>query len=188
VGLTDSSGNLVGTERYQYDPFGNLLTNPVSPTLQSTIWRYAGGQFDSGTGLTKFGVRYDDPSVGRWTQRDPVGGSLFDPRSSNRYVYAKSDPVNVVDPGGKFNLTPGCILAIIAGIGGIIGALQSAGAEIQGVNGLGLFLGIFSPPLGLIVIIIGNLIALVYASAVIAGIYSGVAAACGCLESHKPHF
>ncbi len=143
VGLSNSSGNLVGTERYQYDPFGNLLTTPVSPTQQSTIWRYASSQFDSGTKLTKFGIRYDDPSVGRWTQQDPIGGSLFDPRSSNRYVYAKCDPVNVVDPGGKFNLTPGCILAIIAGIGGIIGALQSAGAEIQGVNGLGLFLGIF---------------------------------------------
>jgi RHS repeat-associated protein len=101
VGLTNSSGNLVGNERYQYDPFGNLLTNPVSSTLQSNIWRYASGQFDSGTKLTKFGVRYYDPSVGRWTQQDPIGGSLFDPRSSNRYVYAKCNPVNAVDPSGK---------------------------------------------------------------------------------------
>lgn len=27
-------------------------------------------------GLTKFGVRYYDPSLGRWTQQDPVGVSL----------------------------------------------------------------------------------------------------------------
>ena len=130
VGLTDSSGNLVGTERYQYDPFGNLLTDPVSPTLQSNIWRYTSGQFDSGTKLTKFGVRYDDPSVGRWTQQDPIGGSLFDPRSSNRYVYARCDPINVVDPSGRDAL--GCLLAgaytigtVLLAVGGLIGVLAA---------------------------------------------------------------
>jgi RHS repeat-associated protein len=116
VGLSNSSGNLVGSERYQYDPFGNLLTNPVSTTLQSNIWRYAGGQFDSGTKLTKFGVRYYDPSAGRWTQQDPIGGSLFDPQSSNRYVYAKCDPVNVVDLSGA-SCIQDAITTIIALLG-----------------------------------------------------------------------
>lgn len=29
VGLTDSNGNLVNNERYQYDPYGNLLQTPI---------------------------------------------------------------------------------------------------------------------------------------------------------------
>ncbi|MEO6887826.1 MAG: RHS repeat-associated core domain-containing protein [Ktedonobacteraceae bacterium] len=54
--------------------------------LQANPWRFAGGSYDA--------------SVGRWTQQDPKAGSVFDARSSNRYVYAKCDPVNVTDPGG----------------------------------------------------------------------------------------
>src|SRR5260370_27509021 len=110
VGLTDSGGNLVGNERYQYDPYGNLLTNPVSPTLQSNIWRFASGQFDSGTGLTKFGIRYDDTTTGRWTQRMPVGGSLLAMTKANPAVWTADHPVNVVDPSGMFCI-PHALLA-----------------------------------------------------------------------------
>jgi RHS repeat-associated protein len=48
----------------------------------------------------KFGTRYYDPAVGRWTQQDPVAGSIGDPRTVNRYVYVGDNPVNFVDPGG----------------------------------------------------------------------------------------
>ena len=68
------------------------LTNP---------WKYAGGYLDSSTSLYKFGVRYYNPTLGRWTQQDPVGGSLGDLNSANRYVYANDNPVNAVDPSGK---------------------------------------------------------------------------------------
>ena len=124
VGLTDSGGALEGNERYQYDPYGNLLTNPVSSTLQSNIWRFAGGQFDSGTGLTKFGIRYEDTTTGRWTQRMPVGGSLQEMTKANPYACTADDPVNVVDPSGRF---PAVIaLAIIGCIGGALGGFAQA--------------------------------------------------------------
>jgi len=126
VGLTDSGGNLVGNERYQYDPYGNLLTNPVSPTLQSNIWRFASGQFDSGTGLTKFGIRYDDTTTGRWTQRMPVGGSLQEMTKANPYVCTADDPVNVVDPSGRQICIPGnFLLAILLGSGALVFGLFS---------------------------------------------------------------
>jgi hypothetical protein len=60
--------------------------------------------------LYTFGTRYYDPSLGRWTQQDPVGGSLGDLNSANRYVYAGDDPVNLVDPSGKDAFD--CALAI----------------------------------------------------------------------------
>ena len=44
-------------------------------------WRYAGGYQDP-TGLTKFGTRYYYPQLGRWTQRDPVTGTLGSPATS----------------------------------------------------------------------------------------------------------
>lgn len=42
--------------------------------------------------LYKFCLRYDNPSLGRWAQQDPVGGSLGDLNSANRSVYAGDDP------------------------------------------------------------------------------------------------
>jgi RHS repeat-associated protein len=60
-----------------------------------------GGYFESSTGLVKFGTRYYNPSLGRWTQQDPVGGSLGNPDTLNRYVYASDDSVNETDPSGR---------------------------------------------------------------------------------------
>lgn len=71
------------------------------PFLASFETRIVGFVHLSSAGFTTFGVRYYNSTVGRWTQQDLKAGSLFDARSSNRYVYAKCDPVNVVDPGGK---------------------------------------------------------------------------------------
>lgn len=105
VGLSDSSGNLVGG--YQYDPYGTLTNTPGSTALKNNPWRFASGFFDSSTGLYKFGVRYYDPSLGRWTQQDPVGGSLA-PSAGNRYTYANDDPVNGVDPSGGQNVSAWC--------------------------------------------------------------------------------
>ncbi len=45
-------------------------------------------------------------------QQDPVGGSLGDLNSANRYVYANDDPVNEVDPSGKASI-PGNFCSVI---------------------------------------------------------------------------
>ena len=58
-------------------------------------WRLAGGYLDTTTGLYKFGARYYEPGVGRWTQQDPSG------MDANPYAYVGGDPVNSVDPGGR---------------------------------------------------------------------------------------
>jgi len=36
----------------------------------------------------------------RFTNADPLGGSVSNPQSLNRYAYVRNDPVNLVDPLG----------------------------------------------------------------------------------------
>jgi RHS repeat-associated protein len=78
--------------RYRYDPYGNPLAGTTEAV--SNPWQYAAGYRDAETGFTKFGTRYYDPSVGRWTQQDPSG------QDANPYAYAGCNPVNSVDPSG----------------------------------------------------------------------------------------
>jgi RHS repeat-associated protein len=97
VGMTDSTGSEVNA--YGYDPFGNINASFEKSGLNNP-WKYAGGFYDSTTGLTKFGIRYYNPDTGRWTQRTPVGGSLQETLKANPYVYAANDSVNEIDPSG----------------------------------------------------------------------------------------
>jgi RHS repeat-associated protein len=97
-------------------------------------------------GYYHFGARYYDPSLGRWTQQDPVGGSLGDLGSVNRYAYAGDDPVNLVDPSGKDSTSfalcvVGGILAAASFIGGLLQVswavtiLSSAAPEVIAAAG-----------------------------------------------------
>ena len=95
VGVTDSSGTKVNS--YDYNPFGVMLNQQEGVT---NPFKFAGGYLDA-SGFEQFGVRYYSPSLGRWTQQDPVGGSLSDLNSANRYVYANDDTVYEVDPDGE---------------------------------------------------------------------------------------
>ena len=56
---------------------------------------YTGREPDE-TGLTYYRARYYDPTIGRFTQRDPIGlaGGI------NSYAYAGGNPVNFNDPSG----------------------------------------------------------------------------------------
>ncbi len=119
VGLTDSNGNEVNA--YDYDPYGvilNTATNPVANPFQ-----YEGGYFESSTGLVKFGTRYYNPNLGRWTQQDPTAGSLGNPDTLNRYLYVSDDPANQVDPTGRYSIY--CLGAFAWTLFGSIGAFQA---------------------------------------------------------------
>jgi RHS repeat-associated protein len=59
---------------------------------------FAGGQTDPDTGLIRFGARDYDPTVGRWTSKDPI---RFDGDGPNFYAYILSDPINRIDPSGE---------------------------------------------------------------------------------------
>jgi hypothetical protein len=45
-------------------------------------------------------ARHYSPTLGRFLQRDSVGGSLTRPQSLNRYSYAENNPATHTDPSG----------------------------------------------------------------------------------------
>ena len=92
IALTDTSGAIVRS--YTYDPDGNTTTTGSGAT---TDLKYAGGH-QTGS-LYHFGARYYDPTIGRWTQQDPIQ-QYADLAQANRYVYVGGDPINAVDPTG----------------------------------------------------------------------------------------
>jgi RHS repeat-associated protein len=68
VGLTASNGSEANA--YDFDAYGVILNET---TCVANPRQYAGGSFKSRTGLVKFGTRYYNPQLGRWTQLVLIG-------------------------------------------------------------------------------------------------------------------
>ena len=95
VGLTNENGAV--TDTYTYDAFGNLLK---STGTTANNYRYCGEQFDETTGLYYLRARYMDTSTGRFISQDSYVGSINDPVSLHKYLYANANPVTFCDPSG----------------------------------------------------------------------------------------
>jgi RHS repeat-associated protein len=107
VALTDSTGAV--TQTYKYEPYGTLRSSSGSVT---NPFRFVGG-YRTGSGfgeMYKFGARYYNPVLGRWTQPDPID-TPSDLREGNRYAYGGADPVNRTDPRGTADAAKICHLA-----------------------------------------------------------------------------
>jgi RHS repeat-associated protein len=82
-------------QELEYDPWGRVVRDS-NPGFQP--FGFAGGLYDTDTGLLRFGARDYDPSTGRWTAPDPL---RFTGGDWNFYRYAFNDPVNRFDPTGR---------------------------------------------------------------------------------------
>ena len=94
--LSDGDGTKLKT--YQYDSFGNIINE--TGTVENP-YTYTGRERDSETGLYHYRARYYDPTIGRFLSEDPIG---FWGGDVNLYGYVLNNPVNWVDPFGKFNI------------------------------------------------------------------------------------
>jgi len=104
--LTNAGGGVAA--RYAYDAFGNLTHQTGSAHNPFTfVGNY--GYYQDANRLFHIGARYYRADIGRFLQVDPLY------QGTNWYVYALSDPVNLVDPTGEW-----VHILIGGGIGGAI--------------------------------------------------------------------
>jgi RHS repeat-associated protein len=82
-----------------------------------TEFLYSGEQFDSKIGQQYLRARYYDPVTGRFNRLDPFFGNLSDPQSLHKYLYTHADPVNGIDPSGKFGGVVGVGVSMSIGSG-----------------------------------------------------------------------
>lgn len=106
VQLCDNNG--VVTKSYDYDPYGNQLTEADS--LDKNPYRYSGEYYDAESGYIYLRARYYDSTTGRFISEDPA----FD--GFNWYAYCGGNPLNRWDPSGQawYDWVPG-IAAVTAG-------------------------------------------------------------------------
>ncbi len=86
----DESGNLVA--EYTYDAFGEMISQ-VGSMADSFRYRFSTKYYDSETGLYYYGMRFYDPVLHRWLNRDPIeeqGGF-------NLYGFCENDPIMLTD-------------------------------------------------------------------------------------------
>jgi RHS repeat-associated protein len=81
----------------RYRAFGE--TRYTSGTMP-TSYRFTGQREDSYTQLYQMGVRWYDPSIGRWIQPDTIIPDPTNPQSLNRYAYVYNNALRFVDPSG----------------------------------------------------------------------------------------
>ena len=106
VCLVDWDGN--DFLRVDYDAWGGgSATGKLAGTER---FRYRSGFQDTETGLVNFGMRWYDPTLGRWSSQDPLLVRLIAARDDltssyadleNLYTYVRNNPVGFHDPSGQ---------------------------------------------------------------------------------------
>ncbi len=112
--LTNEAGAV--TDTLVFDAFGNE-TDRTETT--DNPYGFQGEEQDA-TGLYYLRARYMDPATGTFTTMDTYGGSLSDPMSLHKYLFANSNPVMYSDPSGHFTMTEQMLVC------GLIGELASS--------------------------------------------------------------
>jgi RHS repeat-associated protein len=121
--LLDFAGAVA--QLYAFDAYGNAIG--FNPAEALTEFLYSGEQFDSKIGQQYLRARYYDPTTGRFNRLDPFFGSLSDPQSLHKYLYAHGNPINGIDPSGS--MTVGVACAISLGTFVAIGAVSAVGTS-----------------------------------------------------------
>jgi RHS repeat-associated protein len=125
-GLADTAGEI--TDQYTYAAFGELVEQEGAT---DNPYRYTGQQYDEASGLYSLRARYYDPAAGRFLSADPLE-QWRNVRELNRYSYAASDPVNLVDPTGRQALAEGVLTRMLTR--GVAGMLAGACTGLVGAT------------------------------------------------------
>ena len=108
TGTKRATSNLDGTSytTIQSLPFGDFqyISGSVSDPSEH---HFTGKERDTESGLDYFGARYYASNMGRFLSPDPLGGSLLNPQSLNRYSYGFNNPLTNIDPTGMYVCSDG---------------------------------------------------------------------------------
>ncbi len=97
--LTDVAGNV--TDTYAYTAFGELED---STGVTTNDYLYTGEQFDPNLGFYYLRARYYNAGIGRFQNMDTWAGTLVEPITQAKFLYANDNPVMLVDPSGNRSL------------------------------------------------------------------------------------
>ena len=112
--------DLTVAEAFSYDGYGVMLGGNPADTSNSTSLLYSGEQFDTDLQQYYLRARYYDQNNGRFNRMDPFAGNMQDPQSLHKYLYCHANPINNIDPTGKFSFVE--LLTVAAIVGGILAA------------------------------------------------------------------
>lgn len=87
------------TDRYRYSAYGELLEKSGNT---ENHYLYTGEYHDGTSSLYYLRARYMNPSTGSFLTMDTYEGSIYEPATLHRYLYANGNPVSYSDPGGHF--------------------------------------------------------------------------------------
>jgi RHS repeat-associated protein len=97
--LSDATGTL--TDAIDFDAFGNEIARNGSTEVEH---RYRAERWDENLAAYDLRARLYTPSNGRFLTQDSFAGNGTDPASLHKYLYANSDPVNLMDPSGFMSM------------------------------------------------------------------------------------
>ena len=123
VALTNPDGSAAALARY--DAWGSTVVR----LLTIPLYGYTGREPDE-TGLIYYRARYYDPTIGRFTQRDPMGLAA----GINGYAYVNNSPVNFADPLGLLPRGPELTLLADASQSYFNTTATDAGPWYSGLN------------------------------------------------------
>lgn len=99
LALTDGAGAM--TDSYAYDPHGRLLQQSgTQPQPFTFAGRFGVRQEGADGTLYQMRARYYDARSGRFLSREPLWPRLENAAALNPYVYARNNPVSLLDPSG----------------------------------------------------------------------------------------
>jgi RHS repeat-associated protein len=111
-------------EQKDYYPFGKEHENPNLIT-STNRWGFSGKEKQTvkNLGFLDFGARMLETEIGRWFVIDPLTEKYY---SISPYAYCLNNPVNVIDPDGKFAFVIPFIPAIIKAAVTVVTAVTAA--------------------------------------------------------------
>jgi RHS repeat-associated protein len=87
-----------------FRPYGGVVAETAGGSTEPPKVGFTGQRFEASAGLHDYGARWYDSNLGRFLQPDSIVPEPFNPQSLNRYSYVLNDPVNRIDPTGRFSL------------------------------------------------------------------------------------